>query len=54
MDNCILAIHRDFFGPWNQGTPLEGLAALNGTEQGRTRRTRTGRNGTPPPPDSGR
>jgi len=54
VDNGILAIHRDFFGLWNQGTPLEGLAALNGTGQGRTRRTRTGRNGTPPPLGSGR
>ncbi|MEU0940439.1 restriction endonuclease [Embleya sp. NPDC005971] len=38
VDNGILAVHRDFFGLWNQGTPLARLAALNGTGQGRTRR----------------
>ncbi|WP_439678641.1 restriction endonuclease [Embleya sp. MST-111070] len=38
VDNGILAVHRDFFGLWNQGTPLARLATLNGTGQGPTRR----------------
>ncbi|WP_331766317.1 restriction endonuclease [Embleya sp. NBC_00896] len=38
VENGILAIHRDFFGLWNRGTPLASLAALNGTGQGRPRR----------------
>ncbi|MFF7250156.1 restriction endonuclease [Embleya sp. NPDC008237] len=40
LDNGILAIHRDFFGLWNQGIPLARLALLNGTGQGRTRTRR--------------
>ncbi|WP_331773022.1 restriction endonuclease (plasmid) [Embleya sp. NBC_00888] len=38
--NGILAIHRDFFGLWNKGTPLESIAGLNGFGQGPTRKPR--------------
>ncbi|MFI6582847.1 restriction endonuclease [Embleya sp. NPDC050493] len=47
--NGILAIHRDFFGLGNKGTPHESIAGLNGFGQGPTRlpgalglRTRSG------------
>ncbi|WPW23365.1 restriction endonuclease [Streptomyces sp. HNS054] len=31
----ILTLHRDFFGLWNNGTPLLSLAEVNGRGQGR-------------------
>ncbi|MFJ8062935.1 restriction endonuclease [Streptomyces sp. NPDC096142] len=33
----ILTLHRDFFGLWNNGTPLLSLAEVNGRGQGEAR-----------------
>ncbi|MER5942514.1 restriction endonuclease [Streptomyces sp. NPDC001928] len=33
----ILTLHRDFFGLWNNGTPLPSLAEVNGRGQGEAR-----------------
>ncbi|MFJ7182269.1 restriction endonuclease [Streptomyces massasporeus] len=33
-DHQILTLHRDFFGLWNNGTPLLSLAEVNGRGQG--------------------
>ncbi|MCZ4608856.1 restriction endonuclease [Streptomyces sp. Lzd4kr] len=33
----ILTLHRDFFGLWNNGTPLLSLAEVNGRGQGQAR-----------------
>ncbi|MDO0917768.1 restriction endonuclease [Streptomyces sp. DT2A-34] len=37
VENCILTLHRDFFGLWNNGTPLLSLAEVNGRGQGEAR-----------------
>ncbi|MFC9105548.1 restriction endonuclease [Streptomyces rochei] len=34
VDHHILTVHRDFFGLWNNGTPLLSLAEVNGRGQG--------------------
>jgi restriction system protein len=36
-DHRILTLHRDFFGLWNNGTPLLSLAEVNGRGQGEAR-----------------
>jgi restriction system protein len=37
VDHHILTLHRDFFGLWNNGTPLLSLAEVNGRGQGEAR-----------------
>ncbi|MGW7005838.1 restriction endonuclease [Streptomyces sp. NPDC054933] len=37
LDHHILTLHRDFFGLWNNGTPLLSLAEVNGRGQGEAR-----------------
>lgn len=37
VEHHILTLHRDFFGLWNNGTPLLSLAEVNGRGQGETR-----------------
>jgi restriction system protein len=37
VDHHILTLHRDFFGLWNNGTPLLSLAEVNGSGQGEAR-----------------
>ncbi|MEU5339194.1 restriction endonuclease [Streptomyces asoensis] len=34
VDHDILTVHRDFFGLWNNGTPLLSLVEVNGRGQG--------------------
>ncbi|AKG43756.1 restriction endonuclease [Streptomyces xiamenensis] len=38
----VLAIHRDYLGLWNSGTPLLDLIAVNGAGQGRRERRKGG------------
>jgi restriction system protein len=37
VEHHILTLHRDFFGLWNNGTPLLSLAEVNGRGQGAAR-----------------
>ncbi|MGA6223116.1 restriction endonuclease [Streptomyces umbrinus] len=37
VSHHILTLHRDFFGLWNNGTPLLSLAEVNGRGQGEAR-----------------
>ncbi|WP_406730013.1 restriction endonuclease [Streptomyces sp. NBC_01794] len=37
VNHHILTLHRDFFGLWNNGTPLLSLAEVNGRGQGEAR-----------------
>ncbi|MGY6026885.1 restriction endonuclease [Streptomyces spinosirectus] len=37
VEHHILTLHRDFFGLWNNGTPLLSLAEVNGRGQGEAR-----------------
>ncbi|MFJ9543005.1 restriction endonuclease [Streptomyces sp. NPDC101225] len=37
VEHHILTLHRDFFGLWNNGTPLLSLAEVNGRGQGQAR-----------------
>lgn len=37
VDHHIVTVHRDFFGLWNNGTPLLSLAEVNGRGQGEAR-----------------